>query len=147
MKKSIIGPLILLLGAWLIVQLLPESERRSEPPASVEAQGYGDIAAAFKAHQSDVQVVGQGEVFKILADDQDGRRHQKFLLRLANGQSLLIAHNIDLAPRLALQEGDTVDFQGEYEWNDRGGVVHWTHHDPSGRSEGGWLKLNGKVYR
>jgi hypothetical protein len=29
-----------------------------------------------------------------------------------------------------------------YEWNDRGGLIHWTHHDPMGVDEGGHI-----VYR
>lgn len=26
-------------------------------------------------------------------------------------------------------------------------VLHWTHHEPSGRYSDGWLKHNGQVYR
>ena len=64
------------------------------------------------------------------------------------GQTVLISHNIDRAPRIdSLRVGDRVEFQGEYEWNPQGGVVHWTHHDPAGRHAGGWLKHEGKTYR
>ena len=71
---------------------------------------------------------------KLLADDRQGSRHQRFLLRVDGGPTILVAHNIDLAPRVtSLHEGDAIAFSGEYEWNARGGVVHWTHRDPSGR--------------
>ncbi|WP_082792384.1 DUF3465 domain-containing protein [Neptuniibacter marinus] len=106
------------------------------------------LQRAFDHRQSDLQVGGSGTVIKILADDLQGSRHQKFILKLSTGQTLLVAHNIDLAPRInALRVGDRVKFFGEYEWNARGGVVHWTHHDPRGRHEGGWLLHNGNIYQ
>ena len=106
------------------------------------------IAEAYRAQRSDVQVRGAGTVKKVLRDDLDGSRHQRFLLRLDNNQTLLVAHNIDLAPRIDnLTEGDRVAFFGEYEWNNQGGVLHWTHHDPGGRHPGGWLKHQGRTYQ
>jgi len=87
-------------------------------------------------------------VTRILTDDNEGSRHQRFIVKLATGQTLLLAHNIDLASRVEnLSVGDTVDFRGEYEWNDRGGVMHWTHRDPAGRHEAGWIRHNGKIYQ
>lgn len=106
------------------------------------------IAEAYEGRKSDLQVGGSGEVIRILSDDVDGDRHQRFILRLGSGQTLLIAHNIDLAPRLsALNEGDLVEFFGEYQWNDQGGVIHWTHRDPQGRHVAGWLKHRGRTYQ
>ncbi|MCE9678880.1 DUF3465 domain-containing protein [Shewanella sp. AS1] len=106
------------------------------------------LSHAFQTKQSDLQIAGQGIVARVLSDDLQGSRHQRFILRLSSGQTLLIAHNIDLAPRIdGLREGDSVSFYGEYEWNPKGGVIHWTHHDPKGRHEGGWLKHNGKIYQ
>ena len=103
---------------------------------------------AFENQRSNIQIEGQGTVVKILSDDNYGSRHQRFLVRLASGQTLLIAHNIDLAPRInALKKGDDVLFSGEYEWNHKGGVIHWTHQDPNGRHVGGWLKHRGKIYQ
>lgn len=110
--------------------------------------GYQEIATAYENRQSDLQVGGEGTVRHILPDDNKGRRHQKFILAMASGQTLLISHNIDMAPRITgLREGDTVAFYGEYEWNAKGGVVHWTHHDPGGRHADGWLKHKGVIYQ
>jgi len=106
------------------------------------------IASAFRYHRSGIQVSGQGVVEKILPDDNDGSRHQKFVVKLPSGQTLLIAHNIDLAPRVyPLARGDSVAFRGVYEWNAQGGVVHWTHRDPRGSHESGWLRRNGRTFQ
>lgn len=122
----------------------PKSTTKVTPKANPE--GDAEIERAFQAGKSDVIVTSSGIVKKILPDDNEGSRHQKFILVLASGRSLLFAHNIDLAPRVPLSEGDYVEFRGEYEYNDRGGVVHWTHHDPRGRHPGGWISLNGRKY-
>ena len=103
---------------------------------------------AYNNHKSDIQVQGVGTVVRILSDDNKGSRHQKFILKLSSGQTILIAHNIDLAPRInSISKGDQVQFYGEYEWNKKGGVVHWTHKDPRGYHVGGWLKHKGKTYQ
>ena len=105
------------------------------------------LKQAYQNHQSDLQVQGSGTVSRVLSDDNKGSRHQKFILRLDSRQTLLVAHNIDLAPRIPnLKVGDVVQFYGEYEWNDKGGVIHWTHRDPGNRHAHGWLKHQGKIY-
>ena len=104
--------------------------------------------SSFAQADSNRQVQSEGVVVKVLPDDNHGSRHQKFLLELSSGQTILIAHNIDLAPRISpITEGDVVAFNGEYEWNEKGGVVHWTHRDPNGRHEAGWLKVGGRIYQ
>lgn len=116
----------------------------SRPISSPSASADQAIASAFSNQQSGVQVAGEGVVIRVLSDDVDGSRHQRFIVRLASGLTLLFAHNIDIAPRLAmLAPGDVVAFSGVYEWNPEGGVVHWTHRDPSGQHAAGWLKHNG----
>ena len=120
----------------------------SVAPTAEAAQSDSALARAFENHAGNVQVQGQGTVIKILADDNDGSRHQRFIVRLDSGQTLLIAHNIDLASRVSpLSEGDAIEFNGEYEWNAKGGVVHWTHRDPAGRHPAGWLKHNGQMFQ
>jgi cold shock CspA family protein len=102
----------------------------------------------YQSPQSGAQMGGEGLVERVLADDNDGSRHQRFILRLASGQTLLIAHNIDIANRIeALRIGERVEFYGQYESNPQGGVIHWTHHDPDGNHVAGWLKHNGIVYQ
>ncbi len=118
------------------------------PATSTQSRtGNPALEQAFEARASDVQVEGSGVVVRVLADDTRGSRHQRFILRVADDQTVLVAHNIDLSPRInGLHEGDRVAFYGEYEWNDRGGVIHWTHRDPANRHPHGWLRHNGRQY-
>ncbi len=106
------------------------------------------LAAAFENREGDIQVQGSGRVSRVLADDNDGSRHQRFIIQLASGQTVLIAHNIDLASRVdSLAVGDSVAFNGEYEWNERGGVIHWTHRDPQRSHVDGWIKHKDHTYQ
>jgi hypothetical protein len=110
--------------------------------------GDDAIGRAFANGTSNIQVEGEGTVIRLLPDDLKGSRHQRFIVQLASEQTVLISHNIDVASRInELAVGDTVQFNGEYEWNDKGGVIHWTHRDPRGRHVGGWIKHNGKMFQ
>ena len=121
----------------------PATERTTTP-----AVDDNPIGRAFASGASDIQVEGEGTVIRVLADDLDGSRHQRFIVQLASGQTLLMTHNIDIAPRIdGLKVGDSVRFNGEYVWNEKGGVIHWTHHDPQGKHVTGWVKHNGKTYQ
>ena len=92
-------------------------------------------------------VTVSGTVKRTLADDNEGSRHQRFILSVPGGKTLLVAHNIDLAERVPLKTGDQLSLRGRYETNDRGGVIHWTHHDPGRRISGGWIEFEGKRYQ
>ena len=82
----------------------------------------------------------------MLSDDNEGSRHQRFIIQLGNRDTLLVVHNIDLAERVPLGMGDRIKFRGMYEWNELGGLVHWTHHDPHGLVDGGWISYRRKSY-
>ena len=151
---AIVGVIFLGILGTQVEQRPPARERVDLPtalpvlPPEVAVGFDQQVLQAWQGRRSSVQVNGSAVVSRILPDDNEGSRHQKFILRLSNGNTLLIAHNIDLAPRIGgLREGDMVEFYGVYEWNEKGGVVHWTHHDPRGRHVGGWLKHNGQTYQ
>jgi len=122
---------------------------RSQPAAEpAGAASAGAIERLFLARVSGRMVEGEGRVRAVLPDDRQGSRHQRFILELAGGHTLLVSHNVDLAPRIdGLARGDRVAFRGQYEWNERGGVLHWTHRDPDGRRPGGWLRHAGRTHR
>lgn len=105
------------------------------------------VDEAYRQHRTHVLVSGAGTVVKVLRDDNVGSRHQRFLLDAGGGRSLLVAHNIDVARRVVpLRKGNRIEFRGEYIWNPKGGILHWTHHDPSGRHAAGWLMRNGEKF-
>jgi uncharacterized protein DUF3465 len=136
-RKALIVLAIGLVGwqAWL----------RSPQHGAAERTAAFDVPSAF---QPGSHLTAKAVVERVLADDNSGSRHQRFIVRLGSGQTLLIAHNIDIAPRVeGLAPGDTITFSGIYETNDKGGVVHWTHRDPSGRHAAGWIELRGHRYQ
>ncbi|RBW42450.1 hypothetical protein DS885_15550 [Psychromonas sp. B3M02] len=122
--------------------------KKENAELTVKTDLSDDIETAFQAKKRETQVTGSGIVVKLLKDDNEGSRHQKFILRLTSGQTILFAHNIDLAPRInTIARGDRIEFYGQYEWNAQGGVVHWTHKDPKGKHLAGWLKHKGEIYQ
>ena len=153
MKKFLII-IVICIGAYAVVSRYPDSFSTSSIKALLSSANI-EISTSDKALKnffenkiSGVQVGGSGKVIKILPDDNQGSRHQRFILKLNSNQTLLIAHNIDLAPKIEnLKVDDHVNFYGEYEWNSNGGVIHWTHHDPNGKHEEGWLNHGGEMYQ
>jgi hypothetical protein len=142
--KRIVLAIVAMAGAYYAFNQ-PDSAVDYNAPQNSSTAPVPQNDANWRAGQ---QVSGSGTVERVLSDDNDGSRHQRFILRLSSGRTLLIAHNIDLAPRVSsLREGDSVSFYGEYEPNERGGVIHWTHHDPQGRHPAGWLEHNGQRYQ
>lgn len=177
MKTIVTAVLVVLLGAVLLDRLggLPPGAGYQAPaaapgaatdgapagaarPASagdgsgVAGQGAASGAAAARQAFED-RAQGRlleltGTVERTLADDRDGSPHQRFIIRLEGGQTLLVAHNLDLAPRLdGLRAGDTVRVFGEFEWNPQGGVMHWTHHDPRGVHPAGFIEWRGRRFQ
>ncbi|MFV2028851.1 DUF3465 domain-containing protein [Neisseria sp. S1] len=157
MKKNWIAIILLAAVAISAFLYLQKAQQGTASPSdgyvqesiSDESRDNGSeiIQKAFRNQQSGVQVRGEGTVVKTLPDDNKGSRHQRFILKLAGGHTVLVAHNIDLAPKIkGLKKGDRVGFYGVYEWSDKGGVIHWTHHDPQGRHIGGWLKHQGQIF-
>ncbi len=165
MKKSIkkiVLPLVLfatvvVYQTFIKTQLSGETASFSanKPPQSVADSidtkashaGLNQLMEAYKRHQSKLWLEVGGTVVKSLKDDTKGDQHQKFILRLSNGHTVLVAHNIDLATKVPLRKNDKVVVRARYEWSRQGGVLHWTHRDPRMHIEGGWIQYKGKKYR
>jgi hypothetical protein len=142
---AVVYALIVQQGAWHRSQASIAAEAQAGPLS--QSCDDSALTAAFRDHLSRIEVCGRGTIAKVLKDDTQGSRHQRFIVRVDAGQTLLIAYNFDIAPRIeALRAGAPVEFVGEYEWNPQGGVVHWTHRDPGGRHPSGWIRYAGRMY-
>lgn len=129
-------------------EVAPETLQPSSPESVNVSAAEQIIQQAFQQQRSDVAVQGQAVVKKVLPDDNKGSRHQRFIIHFPQGQTVLIAHNIDLAPRVEnVQAGGVIGFKGDYEYSPQGGVIHWTHRDPQGRHVDGWLQYQGRTYQ
>lgn len=137
------------------VEAPAETPTKTLPKVPVEApkgkaadDGYSIVKSLFDAGTSDTWIECAGEVVHILPTDNYGSRHQQFLVQVGGKITLKIAHNIDLAEVVPIAKGDWVSMKGEYEWNDKGGVLHWTHHNPNPNpvKPGGWIEHKGVVY-
>ena len=109
---------------------------------------------AFRLRRSGVFLTAEGEVIRVLKDDRRGILHQRFIIRLNTGHTLLVVHNISAAPRVPVRLGDRLQVRGEYRWNDKGGLLHFTHR-AAGKARsrpnvglGGWIRTSdGSIYR
>jgi hypothetical protein len=101
---------------------------------------------AQDAHLIKAEITACARVKKLLPDDTEGLPHQKFLLELSNGTTVLVAHDTKYAPHVPIQAGDILIIHGEYIWNRKGGLIHWTHRSDTPRHEGGWIIFNGTRY-
>ncbi len=142
MKKIL--SIIIFLAASTLAWYFNENGTTVFDGPSVSTNGqYTDFASAVSGEQ----VSGSGVVVRVLSDDNEGSRHQRFILKLGSERTILVAHNIDVAPRIAsIRVGDNVKFYGEFERNDQGGVIHWTHRDSQNRHAHGWLRHKDKTY-
>jgi hypothetical protein len=120
-------------------------------PACVSATTHDNAAVerAFAEKRSTLEVTAQGVVTSVLTDDSGASGvHQRFIIRLAGStQTVLVDNNITIGQRAPVLLGNDVFVHGEYVWNDQGGLIHFTHHDPARTHEGGWIELSGIRYQ
>ena len=73
--------------------------------------------------------------------------HEQFDCRADDGSTFRVIDNVTIGPRIPVVPGDRVTVKGELV-HDRGQppIVHFTHHDPWGTHEGGFVEAGGRVY-
>lgn len=106
------------------------------------------VRAAFERHAENVELTASGAIDRVLSD-QDGPSgpHERFIVRLPDmGLTVLVEHNLSIAPRVPVVVGELIVVHGEYVWNAQGGLLHFTHHDPGRSHEGGYVVYGGRRY-
>ena len=106
------------------------------------------IVRDYQQHRSQVEVTADGTVVRLLADSNGpSGPHERFVVRLQTADlTLLVEHNLSIGRRVPVRVGDRVVVHGEYLWNAQGGLIHFTHHDPQGSHEGGFIEDGGQTY-
>lgn len=115
----------------------------------ISGQSYNkplSIDDLYNNRISNVVITVSGEIIKKLPDDNKGDRHQRFIIR-SGSYSILVAHNLDVSERIPAVIGDKVTIKGEYEWNEKGGILHWTHRDKKNKHENGWIIFKNNKYQ
>ena len=126
----------------LLLLLAPACMPATTPDNAAVERDYAE-------KRSTVEVTAQGVVTSVLADDSGPSGvHQRFIIRLAgSAQTVLVDNNVTIGQRAPVLPGHDVLVHGEYVWNDQGGLIHFTHHDPVHTHEGGWIELSGVRYQ
>ena len=106
---------------------------------------------AWRAQRSRVEVTANGSVARVLGDRSGpSGMHEGFLLHLTGsegrGLTVRVEDNTDITGPIPMRSGDEVQVRGEYIYDPRGGIIHYTHHDPRGRHPSGYVRVNGRVY-
>jgi hypothetical protein len=107
---------------------------------------YKLVKASWENKEFNVLVEVTGRVALVLPDEHYVTVSQQFLMDLENGHRVLVSHDLKAASRVPVAVSNTVKVRGEFDWTPDGGIIHWTHKDPDGTREGGWIELAGTRY-
>ncbi|MEK7432485.1 MAG: DUF3465 domain-containing protein [Cyanobacteriota bacterium] len=122
-----------------------------------------DISVAQKTKKTIIQLTQQpqnivehgvyfGTVTEKLPDDNDGLKHEVFMIKMTQGKYkekiVKVAHDTSYAPYIEeLKAGDNLEIKGDLIINATPEMVlHWTHKSDNPKHPSGYIKLNGKVY-
>lgn len=119
------------------------------PPVANE--GNSVVYDAWRAQRSHVEVTASGVIARDLGTRSGvSAAHEGFLLHLAGasgrGLTVRVEANVDFTGAMPIAAGEPVVVRGEYEFDPRGGVIHWTHRDPRGRHPDGFIQIQNKRY-
>lgn len=150
--KNYVKSIFVLFASVLVLSATAESKPQGEQlqrPSQVVDEHSSDsdiIRAVNDQRRVDFVEGGNMVVQKILPDDRNGLRHQKWVVRLSNGKQMDAVYNLDMCPRVKIKEGDKIAMGGQFIWTNKGALLHWLHHDPRGNRPDGFVYANGQFY-
>lgn len=109
--------------------------------------GFAAVEQAFHEQRSDFMIEVSGTVVRVLTSNRNRPQTQEFVIRLENGQSLLVVHDKRASGGVPVSVDDRVTVRGEYKWSETGGRVQNTQHDPSLERRHGFVEHKGKRYQ
>jgi hypothetical protein len=120
-------------------------------PATDDASN-GAVYDAWRTGRSHVEVTASGSVARLLGEREGpSGRHLGFILHLSGsagrGLSVRVEDNLDLTGEIPIGEGESVTVRGEYIYEPAGGLIHYTHKDPRGRHDAGYVQASGRIYQ
>lgn len=102
---------------------------------------------AFEQGRTGVWVSGHGTLAQLIGDETvAGEMHQRMVVNIDGSLDVIVRHSVESSQRVPAEQGDTIAFQGRYEWSGRGGVIGHTHRDPEQPGDGGWIRHEGTTY-
>lgn len=100
----------------------------------------------FADGETGVWVSGHGTVSQVPSDETGASPSQRLVVRISDGLSVVVRHELEHSARVPAEKGDTVAFQGRYTWDGRGGLVAYTYAAEDQPGGGGWIELDGQRY-
>lgn len=118
---------------------------QSRPGYTIEP-GFKTVQDAYQYRQTGIMAEVTGAVVRTLSVDKEQPDLQQFVIRLTNGQTILVTHRAGVEGRIPLAIGDTVLVRGEYAWTETGGMLRHTERDLSTQRRHGWVEHQGERY-
>ncbi len=138
--KLWLAPMVIFAGLawWFDPSMLPDM--------GLGKHDVDRIMDAWGKRTSNILVEVEGRVALLMPVLEVKGRQQQFMVVLENGHRLVISHDLELSRSVPVEVNNKIRVKGEYDWTYGGGHIHWTHSDPTGDREGGWIEHLGIRY-
>ena len=115
-----------------------------------EKPNNGAACNDYASQSSGNEVLVSGHVVALLGTRESrSGKHEGYLVKLNKNCDLLlkVETNTSITGPIPFTHDEPIVLKGVYVYDPLGGLIHWTHHDPSGRHMNGYVIAGGKSYR